>query len=931
MIKNSKLFKKSKSVKQRYATRKLKVGMVSVLLGFTFFIGTSDLLNKTNVTFAVSATQTSQVESEVAKFKEDNKDILAKDETKVTKEDKGAVEKALKDYEGLSSDAKEKLESEKSKLDTMNLFEIAISYLVNPEDKINAEVAKFKEDNKEILGKDVAAVKKEDKAAAEKALKAYEGLSDGAKAKLEEEKEKLNLIKDLSEVVSDIVNPEDKINAAAEKFKEDNKAILAKDETSVTKADKDAVEKALNDYSALSKDVQSKLLNEKTKLETQKDFIDSSADIITPEDYTAKVNAEVAKFKEDNKVILAKDETAVTKEDKGAVEKALNDYKGLSYSAKERLKAENEKLNTMKDFIDSLADIITPEDYEVKVNAEVAKFKEDHSTILAKDETTVTKAADEEAVVNALNAYNGLSYSAKERLKAENEKLNLMKDFIDSSADIITPEDYAKKVNAEIGKYKEDNKDILVKDELGVTITDEGAVEKALKEYEGLSYSAKERLKAENEKLNIMKDFIEALKDIETPEKREARIQSEANKFKEDNKDILSKGEFDVTKKDAPAIEKAIAEYNKLSDSVRERLSKEKEKLDLMNDFTVIAEDIVNGKPGSSGHSSSSGGSSGGGSSVSSSSSETKNTKKLENQNRVAGKNRYETAVNVSKMLYKNGADVVILANSEKYSDVLSAIPYGNMIKAPVLYADLNRLPGETLNEIKRLGAKKVIFIGGYGTLNNEIYNSLKKSGYAIDRIGGKDRYETSKLISEKMKASGAKGINDAILVNGENYPDALSASQLASKNQIPILLTKSSNLSKYTLEKLKDNKNGKIYIIGGQNSVSASIENSLKADKKNSVERFAGKDRYETSVKISKSLNSNPKAAVFASGETFQDALIAGEVSGHEDIPLVLVGKSKISNSVNDYLINNKFDKAYLIGGESTVKDIEINTSKTK
>lgn len=38
---NKKLFKDSERVKQRYATRKLKIGMVSLLMGFTFIFAAS--------------------------------------------------------------------------------------------------------------------------------------------------------------------------------------------------------------------------------------------------------------------------------------------------------------------------------------------------------------------------------------------------------------------------------------------------------------------------------------------------------------------------------------------------------------------------------------------------------------------------------------------------------------------------------------------------------------------------------------------------------------------------------------------------------------------------------------------------------------------------------------------------------------------------
>ena len=69
-------------------------------------------------------------------------------------------------------------------------------------------------------------------------------------------------------------------------------------------------------------------------------------------------------------------------------------------------------------------------------------------------------------------------------------------------------------------------------------------------------------------------------------------------------------------------------------------------------------------------------------------------------------------------MAYPNGAKVVILANSEKFSDVLTAMPYGKTIHAPVLYTNFKDIPDETMKEIRRLGAEKIILIGGDKTIS---------------------------------------------------------------------------------------------------------------------------------------------------------------------------------------------------------------------
>ena len=293
---------------------------------------------------------------------------------------------------------------------------------------------------------------------------------------------------------------------------------------------------------------------------------------------------------------------------------------------------------------------------------------------------------------------------------------------------------------------------------------------------------------------------------------------------------------------------------------------------------------------------------------------------------RIAGSNRFDTAVKVSQSAYPDGAKTVILANGEKFSDVLAAMPYGKTIKAPILYTNFDNIPDETLKELKRLGVEKVILVGGEKSISLDEQKTLEGKGYKIDRINGVDRYETSKLIAERMKAAGAKGINDVIIASGQVFPDALSISPLAVENEIPILLTSKDTLSEYTIKSLDNVKDGKIYITGGVNSVSNSVESKLKEYTKQKITRFAGADRYETSQIIAKSLRPNATTSVFASGELFSDALVAGELVSKDNAPLMLVKKNNLPSSISNYVKDSKITNNVIVGGVNTVSDSVVS-----
>ena len=78
----------------------------------------------------------------------------------------------------------------------------------------------------------------------------------------------------------------------------------------------------------------------------------------------------------------------------------------------------------------------------------------------------------------------------------------------------------------------------------------------------------------------------------------------------------------------------------------------------------------------------------------------------------LVGSNRTDTAVKISKDGW-NSAETVILVNDSAIPDALTATPLAFAKNAPILLTGKGGLTKATANEIKRLGAKNVILIGG--------------------------------------------------------------------------------------------------------------------------------------------------------------------------------------------------------------------------
>jgi S1-C subfamily serine protease len=189
-----------------------------------------------------------------------------------------------------------------------------------------------------------------------------------------------------------------------------------------------------------------------------------------------------------------------------------------------------------------------------------------------------------------------------------------------------------------------------------------------------------------------------------------------------------------------------------------------------------------------------------------------------------------------------------------------------------------------------------------------------------ITRLAGADRYATAQAVAQE----GWTLSDYAILASGENFPDALSAVVLSKKYNAPILLTKSGSLPGTTKQALTDLQVKNVVIIGGTGVISTSIETELHSMGITST-RIAGGDRYETSVKIAEQISS-PSELIVTTGEDYSDALSIAPVAGAKQIPVILVPKDYLPDSVKNYIAALKVTKTYVIGDSSIISDTVYN-----
>lgn len=289
---------------------------------------------------------------------------------------------------------------------------------------------------------------------------------------------------------------------------------------------------------------------------------------------------------------------------------------------------------------------------------------------------------------------------------------------------------------------------------------------------------------------------------------------------------------------------------------------------------------------------------------------------------RISGDDRIATAIELSKKNFER-ANTVIIARSDIFPDSMTASVLAKALNAPILLTKNNSLDPRVESEIERLGAKDLIIVGGNSSVNKDVEKALSKYDSVIERLAGSDRYETSELVARKViSVSGNK--NTAVISSGESFPDALAISPYASKEAYPILLVKRDSIPS-NIKRLIDTSDLKnVYIVGGLNTISKDVENKLA----NTIERFSGKDRYETSIKIANSKFKDSKKAYLASGKIFADALVAGPIAGKDVAPILLAPDNGISNDLKNYIDNHKINDLVVVGGykylpESAIRSI--------
>lgn len=295
---------------------------------------------------------------------------------------------------------------------------------------------------------------------------------------------------------------------------------------------------------------------------------------------------------------------------------------------------------------------------------------------------------------------------------------------------------------------------------------------------------------------------------------------------------------------------------------------------------------------------------------------------------RLFGSGRTETAVEVSQAMFAPSAvDTVLVARKDAYPDALAGGPLAAQENAPILLTNSTSLDDATRDEIERLGASRVIILGGTAAVSSGVENEIRSiTGVEqVDRIAGQDRFETAAKIAAEVGPS-----SEVYVVEGADpdplrgWPDALSVSPLAAWREVPILLVTTESIPTATSNALAGVANATI--VGGTAAVNANVEQAIR-DRGISVSRLAGDSRYSTSFEVAKAAmdaGMDVASTWFATGRNFPDALAAGPAVARDGGVFLLLDGQDWNNSerAETWLRSFKgsLEVVTLVGGEAVI-----------
>jgi putative cell wall-binding protein len=290
---------------------------------------------------------------------------------------------------------------------------------------------------------------------------------------------------------------------------------------------------------------------------------------------------------------------------------------------------------------------------------------------------------------------------------------------------------------------------------------------------------------------------------------------------------------------------------------------------------------------------------------------------------RIAGTDRYQTAVKVSQQSFSTPQPMVFIASGENYPDALAAGPAAAWTGSPVLLVKRDTVPTVVQNELARLKPKQILVIGGDSAVSQTALNTVAKyaPGGATHRIAGTNRYGTAEAVAQGWETGAIKVV---YLASGETFADALGGGAAASYEEGALLLTAKGKLPTETKRALQHLKPTKIVILGSTAAVTGTVASQVKAATGITPLRYGGADRYKTAALVAEKVwkPAETGSVFLASGTNFPDALSATPSAAINGAPILLTKATCTPMATATAVTNLEPDLVVFLGSKSVTHE---------
>ena len=209
---------------------------------------------------------------------------------------------------------------------------------------------------------------------------------------------------------------------------------------------------------------------------------------------------------------------------------------------------------------------------------------------------------------------------------------------------------------------------------------------------------------------------------------------------------------------------------------------------------------------------------------------------------RIGGKDRVETSKEIAKYI-GNYKKAYIVNGYTGQADAMSIAPVSARDVSPIILTKPN---SKSIDSIKNVDYS---VIGGEAAVSNSIQESTNS-----DRIGGKNRYETNRMVLDKFY----KDRKSISFCNGETLVDALSGAYFAKDEGI-LLVNRTENLN--LLENINTTQLGGLpmdirFVVESSSGVTITEVNTSKDDKTPTDKKPAKKEDTKPNKKDDKDKN---------------------------------------------------------------------------